>query len=66
MKIRIYHNPIKKTEENENRVVSAGVIRGGSWNFFAGRTRVAFRGFQDPTFRFYNFGFRIAKNESKK
>ncbi len=66
MKTRIYQNPIKKTEENENSATLFRVIRGGSWGNGARDARVSDRYGLHPGDEFSFLGFRIAKNESKK
>ena len=66
MKIRIYRNPTKKIEENENSATSYRVDRGGCWFVLARGARVSFRGSVHPVGEDGTLGFRIAKNESKK
>jgi formylglycine-generating enzyme required for sulfatase activity len=36
------------------------VIRGGSWDFVAAFCRSAFRDWNDPSYRYYYYGFRVA------
>ena len=39
-------------------------VRGGSWDFIYWRTRVAFRGVNDPSGRgHYDVGLRIVRNQ---
>ncbi|MDE0874383.1 MAG: formylglycine-generating enzyme family protein [Acidimicrobiales bacterium] len=40
------------------------VIRGGSWNFTAELCRSAFRSGRDPSFRYFNLGFRVSLSPS--
>ena len=65
MKTRIYQNPIKKTEENENSATSARVYRGGSWGNGARSTRVSSRGADHPGGEDFFLGFRIARNPKR-
>ena len=43
---------------------SSKVVRGGSWNYSAGRCRSAFRGDGDPSHRGNSLGFRLAVSPS--
>jgi formylglycine-generating enzyme required for sulfatase activity len=36
------------------------MLRGGGWDYHAGRCRSANRDFNSPSFRYYNIGFRLA------
>ena len=63
MKTRIYQNPIKKIEENENSATSYRVIRGGSWLDNARSARVSYRGGARPGRGHYSLGFRIVRNQ---
>ena len=63
MKIRIYHNPTKKIEENENSATSIRVVRGGSWGISAGAARVSRRSNARPGREYDFLGFRIVRNQ---
>lgn len=64
MKIRIYHNPTKKTEEGKTSVTSNRVFRGGSWIDDPSDLRVSLRLRNEPTDRYNDLGFRIVKNKA--
>ncbi len=56
-------DPVGPTDKDAGRVV-----RGGSWNYYAGSCRSAFRDDFRPVYRFSNLGFRLAagqKNEGE-
>jgi sulfatase modifying factor 1 len=39
------------------------VLRGGGWYDSAARCRVAFRNYYDPSYRYFNYGFRVALSQ---
>ena len=63
MKTRIYQNPIKKTEENENSATLFRVLRGGSWRYVTRNTQVSYRYYDRRGFERYYLGFRIVRNQ---
>jgi formylglycine-generating enzyme required for sulfatase activity len=42
------------------------VLRGGSWNYFAGPCRSAFRGWSTPSLRYIPSGFRLVRSQVAK
>ena len=47
----------------EEAVGSARVLRGGSWDVYAGGLRASFRFWRDPSYRYVFCGFRCASHQ---
>ena len=59
----VYYQKSEKTDPGgpSDLSLKSRVLRGGSWYIYADNARSAFRSNDAPDYRFFNFGFRLAR-----